>query len=125
VDLGAGDDTLDVRYGGIDLWDSQWDTIRLGHRNDRLIGFAANREYDYGESLQGERARVKGGKGQDTLVLPEGVYTVTDDRVSTADAHLIVSGFNILEGINGGRFSYGPGLLTVDENGIASFSSGL
>lgn len=36
-----------------------------------------------------------------------------------------VVGFNVPEGVNGGRFSYAPGVLTVNENVIGSFSAGL
>ncbi|MGB5136055.1 MAG: hypothetical protein WBN89_12865 [Prochlorococcaceae cyanobacterium] len=119
VDLGAGNDTVDVGAGGIDLWDSEADSIRLGGGNDRLIGFAAIPSAGFPPSSSG--GVVRGGRGMDSLVLSEGVYTMTANRVSTAETYLNVAGLNVLEGINGGRFSYAPGLLTVDENGIAIF----
>lgn len=119
VDLGAGDDMVDVGTGGIDLWDSPWDSIRLGGGNDRLIGFAAIPSAEFPPSSSG--GMVRGGRGKDALVLSEGVYTVTADRISTLDTHLNVAGFNVLAGIKGGRFSYSPGVLTVNEDGIASF----
>lgn len=124
VDMGADDDTVDVGAGGIDLWDSEWDSVRLGSGNDRLIGFAAIPSTEFPPSSTG--GVVRGGRGKDALVLSEGVYTVTADRVSTAETYLKVAGFNVLEGINGGRFSYAPGILTVNEHGIAaSFEAGL
>ncbi|MCP9928696.1 hypothetical protein [Cyanobium sp. CH-040] len=119
VDMGAGDDTADVGAGGIDLWDSEWDSIRLGGGNDRLVGFAAIPSAEFPPSSSG--GVVRGGRGKDSLVLSEGVYSVTANRVSTAETYLNVAGFNVLEGISGGRFSYAPGVLTVNENGIATF----
>jgi hypothetical protein len=121
VDMGAGDDSVDVGTGGIDLWDSEGDSLRLGSGNDRLIGFAAIPSAEFPPSSTG--GVVRGGRGKDSVVLSEGVYTVTADRVSTAETYLNVAGFNVLEGINGGRFSYAPGVLTVNQDGIASFSS--
>ncbi len=120
VDMGVGDDSVDVGTGGIDLWDSEGDSLRLGGGDDRLIGFAAIPSAEFPPSSTGG---VFGGRGKDSLVLSEGVYTVTADRVSTAETYLNVAGFNVLEGINGGRFSYAPGVLTVNQDGIASFSS--
>lgn len=123
LQMGSGDDIIDVGKGGLDLWDSEFDTIRLGGGNDRLIGFAAPPSSEFPPNSSG--GFVRGGKGQDTLVLSEGVYTITENRVSTVESYLNVAGFNILEGMNGGRFNYAPGVLTVNENGIASFSAGL
>lgn len=123
LSMGAGDDIIDVGDGGIDLWSFDFDSIRLGSGNDRLIGFAASPASEFPPTSSG--GVVRGGKGQDTLVLSEGVYTVTDNRVSTDDTYLNVAGFNLLEGINGGRFAYAPGVLTVNENGVASFSTGV
>lgn len=123
LQMGSGDDIIDVGRGGLDLWDSEFDTIRLGGGNDRLIGFAAPPSSEFPPNSSG--GFVRGGKGQDTLVLSEGVYTVTENRVSTVESYLNVAGFNILEGINGGRFAYAPGVLTVNENGIATFGSEL
>lgn len=71
---------------GIDLWDSEWDSIRLGGGNDRLIGFAALPSAEFPPSSSGGVAR--GGRGKDSLVLSEGVYTVTTNRVSTAETYL-------------------------------------
>lgn len=125
IDMGSGDDTVEVE-GGIQMYsydDSSW--IRLGEGNDRFSGFASPRPDFPSEFPPEYDGIIDGGLGQDTLVLPQGVYTITPTQVSTSLASLNVQGFEALEGINGGRFPYLSGILTVDRNGIASFASTL
>lgn len=123
--MGPGDDLIDVRNGGIDNFESGG-AINLGPGNDKIIGFAAIPDptlpIDTGGFTVGG---VVGGKGKDTIVLQEGVYEVSNDRISTAETFLPVAGINYLEGINGGRFAFEPGILTVNDQGAASFSAGL
>lgn len=120
--MGLGNDTVDVMGGGIRMFSGDDDPkLDLGDGNDRFIGFASPtpRQDDafYGMLI--------GNKGTDTMVLPSGVYTVSPTQISTPVASLRLSGFEFLEGINGGRFPYASGVFKVDGNGIASFTPAL
>ena len=121
--MGAGNDMVDVGNSGIDMWDSQWDNLRLGSGNDRLVGFAAIPSDERPPQSSGGMAR--GGRGKDSIVLSEGFYTVTTDRISNAETFINVAGFNILEGVNGGRFDFAPGILNVNNQGVASFTAAM
>ncbi|WP_254968979.1 hypothetical protein [Cyanobium sp. CH-040] len=129
VSFGTGNDLVDFSQGGIDTFGGKTGietALNLGSGDDRIIGFPQVPEPWQLDSLWTSPAGVvRGGKGRDAFVLPEGVYEISADRISTNETFLPVAGFNLLEGINGGRFSYAPGILTVNENGIASFSPGL
>ncbi|WP_157665478.1 hypothetical protein [Cyanobium sp. NIES-981] len=123
--MGPGDDTLDVRNGGVELddVDSPVD-IKLGDGNDRFIGFGkaiANPESS-GIPSTAFNGVIDGGAGIDQMVLPQGVYTVTPNQLSSSLGYLPVKNFEILAGINGNSFPYASGVLTVDNNGMASFS---
>jgi hypothetical protein len=118
VSMGSGHDLIDARngiqnsfYGG---------NVNLGSGDDRIIGFVATP--DPLEPI--EPGRLIGGRGKDTIVLFKGVYEITADHISTSEAFLSVAGINYLEGINGGRFAYAPGILTVSDQGVATFAAG-
>jgi hypothetical protein len=119
VNMGSNNDTVDVLRGGLDLFTSRVNRLDLGSGDDRFIGFAVipdpQQGFDPGGSL-------RGGLGLDTVVLPEGVYRVSRYRINTPETFLPVRSIEFLEGINGGRFPYASGVLTVDSNGIASFA---
>ena len=120
VRMGAGNDVVNALGGGLDLFESDaGHELNLGEGDDRFIGFAAAppKYDDYGDGI------LSGNRGIDTVVLPKGVYTVTANRISTASTYLPLRGFEALEGINGGRFPYATGMLTVDNRGIASFTA--
>ncbi|MFQ6537834.1 MULTISPECIES: hypothetical protein [Aphanothece] len=120
VNMGAGTDVVDASGGGLDLFENDAGfELNLGEGDDRFIGFAAAPPIydDFGDGI------LSGNRGIDTIVLPQGVYTVTPNRISTASTYLPLRGFEALEGINGGRFPYATGVLTVDNSGIASFTA--
>jgi hypothetical protein len=122
IDMGAGNDTVDVLGGGVRMFSADDDPrLDLGDGDDRFIGFASPTP----EQEDAFYGMLIGNAGTDTVVLPSGTYTLTPTQITTPVASLRVSGFEWLEGINGGRFPYASGLLTVDANGVASFTSAL
>jgi hypothetical protein len=121
VTMGRGHDTVNVLGGGLDLFTSPANTLDLGSGNDRFIGFAVVPDPEQGFDPGG--SALRGGRGRDAVVLPEGRYRVSRYRISTPETFLPVRSIEVLEGLNGGRFSYAPGILTVDNNGIASFAA--
>jgi hypothetical protein len=124
VRMGKGKDVVDASGGGLDLFENDSGFgLDLGKGDDRFIGFAAESPIFKGED-QFEDGILSGNRGVDTVVLPKGVYIVTENRISTATSYLPLRGFEYLEGISGGRFPYASGILTVDNSGIASFMSG-
>ncbi|MGC5195489.1 hypothetical protein [Aphanothece microscopica] len=122
VTMGRNNDTVNVLQGGLDLFNSSANTLNLGPGDDRFIGFAVIPDPEQ-ETAPG--GLLRGGRGNDTVVLPEGVYRVSRFRISTPETFLPLRSIEALEGINGGRFSYAPGILTVDSSGIASFAAAL
>lgn len=124
--FGAGDDLIDAR-GGIDTLAPDFNSfIDLGPGDDTLVGCA---KYTYSaadyEFLQELPIVVRGGKGKDTIRLPAGEHIIHANQIISNGSTLGVWGFNYLEGINGGRFAYEPGILTVDNQGVATFALGL
>jgi hypothetical protein len=120
--MGPGNDVVNALGGGLDLFENDAGfELNLGEGNDRFIGFAARPpkpEFDqFGDGI------LSGNRGVDTVVLPKGVYRVRANRISTASTYLPLRGFEFLEGINGGRFPYASGVLTVNNRGIASFAA--
>ncbi len=126
IRMGSGNDTMNLLAGGLDTSSvDEFPTIDLGKGDDRFIGFASSFP-DPDPFVRGAQDPILiGNKGIDTIVLPTGVYTVTPTQISTRLASLRLGGFEVLEGINGGSFSYASGVLTVDNNGIASFTAAL
>lgn len=120
VKMGAGNDVVNVLGGGLDLFEGDTGSdCNLGEGDDRFIGFASmpGNLDDLPDGI------LSGNRGIDTVVLPQGVYTVTPERIITSLTYLPLRGFEALEGINGGRLPYATGVLTVDSRGIASFAS--
>ncbi|SBO42183.1 hypothetical protein [Cyanobium sp. NIES-981] len=130
LDMGAGDDTVDVRNGGVELDDYNGICkINLGDGNDRFIGFGKvipNPDSPSADPGSDDRDIIlDGGKGVDQMVLPQGIYTVTQNKISSSLGYLPVRNFEVLAGINGNSFPYASGVLTVDSNGLASFAPAL
>lgn len=119
VFMGSGNDLIDARNGIKNYVYSG--NVNLGSGDDKIIGFV--KSPDPGEPI--EPGGLFGGRGKDTIVLPKGVYEITADQISTSEAFLPVAGINYLEGINGGRFAYEPGILAVNDQGVASFAAAL
>ncbi|MGB5136550.1 MAG: hypothetical protein WBN89_15405 [Prochlorococcaceae cyanobacterium] len=119
VSMGSGNDLIDARNGIENSFYSG--NVNLGSGDDRIIGFVVIP--DSPEPI--EPGRLIGGRGKDTIVLPTGVYEITADQISTSEAFLPVAGINYLEGINGGRFAYAPGILAVSDQGVATFAAAL
>lgn len=119
ISMGSGNDLIDARNGIENYVYSG--NINLGPGDDRVIGFAVRP--NPGEPIV--PGGLFGGRGKDTIVLPAGVYEITTDQISTNAAFLSVAGINYLEGINGGRFAYAPGILTVSDQGVATFAAAL
>jgi|688.fasta_scaffold37868_6 hypothetical protein len=119
ISMGSGNDLIDARNGIENSFYSGG--IGLGSGDDKIIGFAAFP--DPPETI--EPGRLFGGRGKDTIALPTGVYKITADQISTSEAFMSVAGINFLEGINGGRFAYEPGILAVNDQGVASFAADL
>jgi hypothetical protein len=124
IRMGAGNDVVNALGGGLDLFYglTEGAGLDLGEGDDRFIGFAAvlGRIDDWADWPDGI---LSGNRGIDTVVLPPGVYRVKPNRISTASTYLPLRDFEALEGINGGRFPYASGVLTVNNRGIASFAA--
>jgi hypothetical protein len=120
VKMGPGNDVVNILGDGLDLFENDGSDLNLGEGDDRFIGFAARPGEEADEWADGI---LSGNRGVDTVVLPQGVYRVTPNRISTASTYLPLRGFEFLEGINGGRFPYASGVLTVNNRGIASFAA--
>jgi hypothetical protein len=101
VRMGAGNDVVNALGDGLELFQNDGSELNLVEGDDRFIGFAAmpgNYDYELPDGI------LSGNQGIDTVVLPQGVYEVTPNRISTAATYLPLRGFEALEGINGGRF---------------------
>jgi hypothetical protein len=120
VDMGSGNDIVDTGRGGLGQ-DNEGNVggFFLGPGDDRFIGFSMPSQGRYFASV------LDGEAGKDTLKLPKGVYIVKSDLIRSSQSLLPVKSIEFLEGISGGRFPYAPGILTVDNNGMASFAAAL
>lgn len=130
INMGKGNDSINAASTGLSL--RYISIINLGPGNDRITGFATTPLPDD----RSEPGLIQGGKGTDTLILPQGHYTITKpqpnanpfvvqgiSQISGENSLLLVSGINRLEGVNGGEANYGFGTFLVDVNGIGSFIS--
>jgi hypothetical protein len=118
LSTGAGNDTVDVRKGGLATGYHQtpYIALNLGRGDDRFIGFAADPDpMDW--TTQGP-AQVRGGRGFDTLVLPPGLYQIQGDAVIGARNTLIAAGFEQLEALGGGSRPFADGSYQVGKSTI-------
>jgi hypothetical protein len=118
IAMGSDNDTVNLLGGGLDAaWaQEELPTIDLGEGDDQFIGFASSFPNPDPENGGGGEAILIGNAGVDTVVLPPGVSTVTPTEITTPLASLPLNGFEAMGGVNGGRFPYASGILTVDNN---------
>jgi hypothetical protein len=122
LNTGDGNDTVDVRHGGLATGYKQTPNIslNLGRGDDRFIGFAADpNPMDWTTQ---EPARVRGGRGFDTLVLPPGSYRIQGEAVIGARNTLMAAGFEQLEAFGGGSQPFADGRYLVDSSTITSLA---
>jgi hypothetical protein len=103
---GSGNDSVDGLIGGF----SGTGITRMGSGRDRLVGFGSGQFF--------------GDAGRDTLLLPEGVYTVDAGQgtISNGTTTMQVFSFERIGGSVGGLFTFASGTLSVDASGNGSFA---
>ena len=106
---GAGEDQVDALIGGF----GGNGVTNLGKDNDILLGFGTG--------------SFKGGGGEDTILLGEGVYIFNEEEIIHESIKMSISGFELIGGFNSAseRFSITSTdqNLSVDENGFAQLIS--
>jgi hypothetical protein len=122
LSTGDGNDTVDVRHGGLATGYSQtpYISLHLGRGDDRFIGFAA--DPNPGDWTTQEPASVRGGRGFDILVLPPGSYQIQGDAVIGARNTLMAAGFAQLEALGGGSRPFADGLYQVDSSTVTALA---
>jgi hypothetical protein len=122
LSTGAGNDTVDVRKGGLATGYHQtpYIALNLGPGDDRFIGFTADPDpMDW--TTQGP-AKVRGGRGFDTLVLPPGTYQIQGDAVIGARNTLMAAGFEQLESLGGGSRPFADGSDQVGKSTVTALA---
>jgi hypothetical protein len=121
ISTGAGRDIIDVIIGGFEGKGK----ILLGDDNDTLKGF-------------GYLTRAYGGTGTDKVLLASNdtgrkntnknidEYLIRGNRIiglnPFSEWAMLAKGFEQIGGVNGGLFDFKDGTITVDTNGIATFT---